>query len=580
MTGLNCYLEKYLDGSISPQELQEFRDLLASDPRLETELTATLELRSIIHDDLLAISVPDDLSFAVRENVGEMFARLTEDEEEEERRPIAAYGRSRRIGSLATAMVAMVMIALAPTINVPSGDGELAMLDNAVGGGMTATSEPAAPASKGEGGIDNAIDNGVDGRIASIADGTGRRADLHVRPGTARPTVAATLTADRTATGVAEGRERNNDASLADGGLSSGSVATTSADDAPGMAAPTAALTEENSLEPQIAAVDDRTAPATLLDDVASRNLTVRFNSMTSSTASDQMLDRFSNAGSFDLTIPSTLPNEAGLSLALNNPTPDVVKTPARTVSRSGDRQRISVGGTLVSGMTSKANTIALEGSAYLALSLNDKNKVGLEGGSTTFRTRKDVTVQVITYPTSTSAPLARRVTSADDARNDWRFGGSAIDNGPRGGATDPTGAGDMNAARDAQRILGGGEGYWDLSIGTQENATGQGRWNPDGADVRYDVHSLESETSLAYGLLFYDHAVSTSSKHLRLHGRLGIGGADGGLVVNARAYAAISTHENVAWTLGVGGSMLHDFAQEIDFNANYGLNAGVEFGF
>ena len=42
----------------------------------------------------------------------------------------------------------------------------------------------------------------------------------------------------------------------------------------------------------------------------------------------------------------------------------------------SGDRQRISVGGTLVSGMTSKANTIALEGSAYLTLSLNDKNKV------------------------------------------------------------------------------------------------------------------------------------------------------------------------------------------------------------
>ena len=84
----------------------------------------------------------------------------------------------------------------------------------------------------------------------------------------------------------------------------------------------------------------------------------------------------------------------------------------------------------------------------------------------------------------------------------------------------------------------------------------------------------------MIYGLVFYDHTVTSLNKKLNINGRIGVGGADGGIVLNARAYAAISTHENVAWTLGVGGSMLHDFANDVDFNANYGVNAGVELGF
>src|SRR5690606_25149301 len=121
MTRIDKYLEKYLDGSITERETEEFRQLLASDPRLEQELGETLELRSVIHDDLLEIEPPAWLSSRVEAMVGERFAAIPfeadpieEEEEEEKRRGVILpwFVSGRMAGSMAVAAVVLLMIAL------------------------------------------------------------------------------------------------------------------------------------------------------------------------------------------------------------------------------------------------------------------------------------------------------------------------------------------------------------------------------------------------------------------------------------------------------------------------------------
>lgn len=69
-------VRKYLYGTLSSSELERLRDLLERVPEYRTELRQILELRSIIHDDVLRLIPPRELSDSTRESVGARFAGL------------------------------------------------------------------------------------------------------------------------------------------------------------------------------------------------------------------------------------------------------------------------------------------------------------------------------------------------------------------------------------------------------------------------------------------------------------------------------------------------------------------------
>jgi hypothetical protein len=251
---------------------------------------------------------------------------------------------------------------------------------------------------------------------------------------------------------------------------------------------------------------------------------------------------------------------------------PDLADTRV-SVEENGERyQRVMFGGTLASGVTSRTTGLTLEGSAYLALGLGQNSRIGLEGGSATFRNRRDVAVEILT-PASSGMFTARSVVNNDDDEKgviQIRAAGQTSSGGEGGG--------DLNPGGKSGNGVGDHLNPHEPSVSHGDPLPTRGR--VEGYNVSYGMESNEFNESMVYGLVFYDQTVTSLTERLKLNGRIGVGGADGGMVLSARAYASIASNENVAWTLGVGGSMLHDFAQEIDFNATYGLNAGVEFGF
>ena len=594
MTKVDNYLEKYLDGSISERELQQFRDLLEEEPQLRTELSQTLELRSIIHDDLLALTPPDHLSEFVRENLAEQFAALAA-EEEEERRPVIFT--SRFAGSSLAAMVALVLIALAPTLIAPSGgdsladlpggrnDGIAQTLGDRVGGGsegisvagpdISGEATPIAPATR--------IPDNADVAESSLAT---LRVQRNTRPANPRntvrsdeqiltspvstdPALAAVLGEEETERIYVRKHEEN--ATVPDSRLggadNSGAVAHVEAETPDNEADALAAVTSTslpfgNRLNSSLEFMAND--PEDMLQDIVSTSRML--DKM--ETASRPIEERF---GQTDM--------EASARSRSGRSVPDLDRNESH-------RRRIMFGGTLASGLTTKESTFSVQGSAYLAMTLGEENRIGLEGGSAMFSYRRVVSVQ--TKP-ATPQGFARRSTDPGDLQGS-ATGGRSGDNfraGGMGGSSGGTGTNNGGTTID-QTLPGGGTGHSGEPVASREWKSPQilggenSAYQPIGreGDPQYDYQALETEASMVYGLIFYDHTVTSVNKMLKINGRIGVGGADGGIVLNARAYAAISTHENVAWTLGVGGAMLHGFSDDIDFNANYGVNAGVELGF
>ncbi|MCB0713216.1 MAG: hypothetical protein KDD67_12870 [Ignavibacteriae bacterium] len=560
MTKVDNYLEKYLDGSISDRELQQFRDLLDAEPRLHSELSKTLELRSIIHDDLLALRPPEHLSEFVRENLAEQFAALAT--EEEERRP-PLFFTGRLAGSSLVAMVALVLIALAPTWIAPSGGDRLAAF----------------------------VDGGIPEQ--SLADAASQQVDVSSPQIPVNPTLAGSELTGSEKANISGAQPRSRTASVATLPSLQNDVVANSND--PSI------LSEEGSEAQSVDPLDaEIAAPAVALGNILDDE----------GNSSDELIVESALASNFQsrqLGLMGQDPNQAFREMRTNSnlfEKADIVDHAAESFNQlaNGDieasrsrsdrslpsldgnenRRRIMFGGTLASGLTTRESTFSVQGSAYMAMTLGEGSRIGLEGGSAMFSYRKVVAVQTRTVPTEV---FGRRTVDRGELQGSEAslsgetfraggIGGPAGDESNSGRATDvpnetdPTNRGDGFGSRDwkSTQLLGGGSSI-------VQPVGGKG-------DVHYDYRSYEAETSMIYGLVFYDHTVTSLNKKLNINGRIGVGGADGGIVLNARAYAAISTHENVAWTLGVGGSMLHDFANDVDFNANYGVNAGVELGF
>lgn len=561
MTRIDKYLEKYLDGSISAEETEEFRALLASDPRLEQELTETLELRSILHDDLLEIDLPSELSSHVAAMVGERFAALArteaaEEEEEAKRRGLLLprFFSGRRVGSMAVAAVALLVIALAPTITfengtpgagtpdtgiAPIGDDEFATLDLRLQEATPTSPTTTSPRTS------TRLNTTRPARSSDLAATPASRQtpvpDIHP----VHPVDPPTRTDPTPVTPVT-------------------TPVTTPAVD------PAEALIAENSLRTLRQMINT----PNLLEQVIAENLALENRSHTTE------IDRPPVSRSLADLAGSDTPATDGISLALGGDSEEgtLASTLAqrRPLERSKQEsyQRVMFGGTLVSGVSSGSTNLSLEGSAYLALGLGENSRVGLEGGSATFRHRRDVPVEIRTPVTTVAArAVVTDGEEGEEGEGDGVMLVGAGGGGPRtvgseGGATNPGG-----------ERLGGADDLDQQTPPRSEPGPIPGAANP-GYNVSYGLESYETETSMVYGLVFYDHTVTSISRRLSLNGRLGVGGADGGMVLSARAYAAIASHENVAWTLGLGGAMLHEFSGEIDFNATYGLNAGVQFGF
>lgn len=543
MTRIDKYLERYLDGSITEREMNEFRDLLESEPRLHAELSETLELRSVLHDDFLAIEVPESLSSRVLRNVGADFAALAYatpplnvEEEEEERRGglFPALVSGRMAGSMAVAMIALLMIGLTPTLNRPAD---------------RSPADPSLYAALGTLNLEEAPSV-----LSTLPAATEGSSSLSVR---------STRSVERSTTESEEPVSSRN------------TLAT--------LQSRSENLVEPDLLEPDLLGAEELAEtelgavhPLTLGGSHLSPNrlLLIEENGSMLESIVERSNLHGNVRGSLGDLLTEVTSEPRGLAIFSFGGGRDDEELPQLAMidlkEKKETYQRIMLGGTLASGVTSSSSGITLEGSAYLALGIDERSRIGLEGGSATFRYSRNVQVEILTP--SVQASAARVVVGGGEEEPTTAM---SLPERPSGGA----GSGDESGKGGGEEIdaLGNRALPQDVVIG--ENS-GPRVSRTDGFDVTYGLESQNGEASKSYGLVFYDHTVTSLSDKLNLNGRVGVGGTDGGIVMSARAYAAISTHRNVAWTIGVGGSMLHEFKQDTDFNANYGLNAGVEFGF
>lgn len=536
MTRIDKYLDTYLSGSISDAELQEFQELLEQEPHLRAELSETLELRSMLHDDLLAIEVPEHLSAAVARNVGTQFATLqyAEEEEEEKRRgaPLPFLISGRMAGSMAVAMLLLLVVGLTPTLN-PIG-----------------SERTDAPGLFGTLSLENVP---LRGTVASDLQSTS--------PVVPNRAIALRRVSEQS---TPETNALNQRVPASDPGL----------------------IAANDLLEP--VPTDETFVPEDFLDEssVATVDLPVNVDPIGPLGGPRARVNPLILENGFELTndapvgdlerslsaILKDVPAEPrdGFAISLGGQSDDeqipvLAAIDPHSSEEEEGYQRVMLGGTLASGMTSSTSTLSLEGSAYLAFGLGENSRIGLEGGSTTFRYRRNVAVEILTPTNQVLAGkgvVSEKESSSPIPAGAGSGGGGDVNSGGEKGVNDPLGnpihPGEVLSEPDLQRRSSRTDGY----------------------DVSYGLESYDTEASMAYGLVFYDHTVTSLSDRLNLNGRLGVGGTDGGIVVNARAYAAISTHRNIAWTVGVGASTFHEFERETDFNANYSLNAGLQLGF
>lgn len=105
--------------------MEYFRNLLERVPEYRVELRQILELRSVIHDDALHLSPPDDLSERVRSAVAEKFAALApavDSVQIDQLRPRprrSGFSPVRLAASVAVFATLATLVALTPTVKQP-----------------------------------------------------------------------------------------------------------------------------------------------------------------------------------------------------------------------------------------------------------------------------------------------------------------------------------------------------------------------------------------------------------------------------------------------------------------------------
>lgn len=542
MTKVDKYLHKYLEGTITEPEMQEFRDLLDSEPHLQTEMKQILDLRSLVHDDLLELNPPQFLSEGIREMVGERFAALAEEEEEKKRkRPL--FFTERIGGSFVTAMVALVLVALAPSLIAPSGSDapsadELALLERPV--------PRATPTGDAQ----------PESRTEEAPTGF-RAAERPAQRATPRNRVAAPANA--------ADREADSDG-LADGPASG----------------------------------PDRSVPATPVLPAEEQDMMVRAPSPEHGIGhrtdmpqlpprADLLFTAEAANSNFSIDPGRTVSAASNRNLALNGPAipeqsnaiasvlPPPSHSAENSASSSSSKPRIAFGFTVgAGGLTNSSSSVALtQGAGYAAVSLSESNRIGIEAGGSKFR-------YTHTSYSQEAAPLGKSSANAGDAwgassggatvAGVYQIYGSGGSGQSGSGSTVPQ---SRPRTQDPTQISEKEEGP--AFFGGRPSPVPQSSASPNTIILS---HTYESDTSMGYGMLFYDRRVVSVNDELNIRSRVGLGGTDGGLIVDLRAYAAFATNENVAITLGVGGSALRELSQEGKLSANYGVQVGAELGF
>lgn len=552
MTQIDKYLSQYLDGSISEEEILEFRDLLESEPQLQTELRQVLDMRSLIHDDLLELTPPESLAENVREQVEARFALLAE-EEEEEKKPLF-FLTERFAGSLVTAMIALLVIALAPgLLHSPVGegpDGSIAgFLTPVVSGNSQTLSPQESPA----------IEH------SALPTSTSQRS-----PNTTNIVLVNTPTFDAVDAFADVAVSMPNDIAATIKTVSNEVIQSN-------VVEISGALSNERSNMFAVIPTDkDNTEDVQLTPESFRRDVLV--GAFSSS-------DVRTNAALFDKSTELVAKDEQNRQQIAA--TIERHRTSGVRVGEESSSPRLSFGFTVgAGGLTRSSSAVAVtQRAGYATYNLNDDSRIGVEAGGSTFRythtsfTQTEVPIEA--FGKANSFGIYESI-HGNNVANSTAF---AI-NGLGGIGNSGTNTSGNGNGQNTGGSSGGGSNVIDLnknnegqllSGGLQPGSTAQPRQNVRGI---VKAHSYESDTAMGYGMVFYDHKVVALSDLMKIHGRVGVGGTDGGLIFDVRAYAAFATHENVAITVGVGGSALREFESETPVSANYGVQVGAELGF
>lgn len=527
------FLNKYLNGSLSDQETEQFRLLLERFPHYREELRQILDLRSAIQDDALHLTPPEDLSERVRLAVGASFvdARLGDRVVEEKRRRVV--WSPYRLAGVAAAIMA-VAIPFGPEIFKAGIQKE-----------AVHTGEPVASLT-------------TSSRTSTSA--TGSSESRAGRPSAERSAEQAPV-ASAPAAGVLQ------------------SPATS--DDIASVAAPQERVEARGASREDPGGVSSEELPAEGRTIMSSESFAASAVGLPAELSVNQGI--FERSGLVDRNIQAMLkPRDIGFSNGYVPATEaiDHVDDPMLAMATQSNGQMtatpgasnrlLTVGVTLGSGQVSNSKnaTALLQNSYYFAVSVSKSDRVGIEMGASAFEQVKSV---ISSVPASSA-----------------KMGSDFTGFGKRAGTNDPQSISNSHlptlTGGTGNTLSRGGMtlqiGEYDPMVGSPDNSYRSSNTISPVDLSQTTLVEQRLEQQITYGALFYDRRLEVSND-LDLCARLAVGGANDALVGGVRAYAAFSPTSTLTFTLGVGGSSLYDLTQhKIGASSNYGIYYGIETGF
>ena len=68
-------IRRYTSGELSTSEINKLKETIENSPEASYLFSSTLELRSMLRDDLLSIETPEDFTENVRAKISDLFAQ-------------------------------------------------------------------------------------------------------------------------------------------------------------------------------------------------------------------------------------------------------------------------------------------------------------------------------------------------------------------------------------------------------------------------------------------------------------------------------------------------------------------------
>lgn len=521
-------LRKYLSGSISDRELEQFQLLVDRVPEYKAELRDTLEIRSLLHDDALTLTPPPDLSEHIRIAVSSSFAADAVAEWEEESRRRRAFMMPLRItaGALVATCLA-VGVALTPTLPPFQ-----AALGNGAGIARTEAFSPITPAQPPH------------------ADAHGTRTHAH-RSG-----------------GTVDSRNASDASRPASPDLIAG------AEDAPRDDA--WMLGHEIPYRTQQPKEQDGSAEA-----IASNNPMYN-GSRTSILENDpvQLLMRSSALPSYNALRDDDPHRE--LEPMHTNAIPG--EPPA---AETENQRRMIVGFTAGSGQVLAKNAspmMNMQNLLYLSFNLTGSDRIGVEGGNSSYMPAG--------RPTDTGKPLVKIFSGPDMFGPPSRHGDigmmGMIPEQLFGKQTLTLAQQPTPVSQSSAALGTGSRAFGKPTLAPPNTDAANSKVSPVAhatqSTDRPTVTPEPTEQPLTYGGVFYDRRIQLSNRW-DLCGRLTVGAAtakNGSYVMgNGRAYAAFSPNKRLTFTMGVGGSLLYNpTVRNQKSSGNLGIFYGIETGF